>query len=119
MAGPNSPGGMSPADLTRREKVFRRDGFRCVYCGEVFETRLLSLDHVEPRMRGGDHSEGNLVTACLTCNAAKGAAPAWLFLADRGVERANFLRLATHVWPRLRRAVEEAAARPPKRDGKR
>jgi hypothetical protein len=119
MSEPGTPGRLSPADLSRREKVFRRDGFRCVYCGEIFEGRLLSLDHVEPRMRGGDHSEGNLVTACLTCNAAKGAAPAWLFLAERPVERANFLRFATHVWSRLRRAVEEAAARPAKRQGKR
>jgi hypothetical protein len=119
MSEPSPPGGSSRADLTRREKVFRRDEFRCVYCGETFESRFLSVDHVEPRMRGGDHSEGNLVTACLTCNAAKGAAPAWLYLAERPVERANFLRFGTHVWSRLRRAVEEAADRPPKREGRR
>jgi 5-methylcytosine-specific restriction endonuclease McrA len=103
--------GRPDPDLPRRARIFRRDGFRCVYCGEIFEERFLSLDHVEPRMRGGDHSDGNLVTACLDCNASKGAAPAWLFLADRPVERENFLRLATHAWPRLRRAIEEAAAR--------
>ncbi len=100
---------------SRRARVFRRDQFRCVYCGEQFEERLLSLDHVEPRMRGGDHSDGNLVTACLTCNAAKGAAPAWLYLSERPVERANFLQHATHVWPRLKRAVEEAANRQSRR----
>jgi hypothetical protein len=108
---------MAAEHPSRRLRVFRRDGFRCVYCGEIFEERGLSLDHVEPRMRGGDHSEGNLVTACLTCNAAKGAAPAWLFLSDRPVERENFLRYARHVWPRLRRAIEEEArrrSRPPR-----
>jgi hypothetical protein len=92
-----------------REEIFRRDGSRCVYCGNVFPPEQLSLDHVEPRMRGGDNSAGNLVTACRACNARKAGAPAWAFLAANPDERANFLRLATGVWPRLRRAVEEAA----------
>ena len=59
-------------------------------------------------MRGGDNSDGNLVTACRACNARKAGAPAWAFLANNPAERANFLRLATSVWPRLRRAVEQA-----------
>lgn len=109
---------MNGSEQTRRERLFRRDDFRCVYCGEVFESRLLSLDHVEPRMRGGDHSEGNLVTACLSCNASKGAAPAWLYLVDRPIERENFLRFGVHVWPRLRRAIEEAAERAERRRGR-
>ena len=92
-----------------RETIFRRDGMCCVYCGNVFPEAQLTLDHVEPRMRGGDNSAGNLVTACRGCNARKGAAPAWAFLAANPDERANFLRLATRVWPRLRRAVEQAA----------
>lgn len=96
---------------TLRERVLRRDGMRCVYCAEVWPEPMLTLDHVEPRMRGGDQSEGNLVSACRACNTLKGSAPAWAFLADRPVERAHFLELATGVWPRLRRAVEEAAAR--------
>jgi hypothetical protein len=62
-------------------------------------------------MRGGDHSEGNLVTACRSCNTRKAALPAWAFLADRPVERANFLHYATAVWERHRRAVIEAAKR--------
>lgn len=92
-----------------RGRIFDRDERRCVYCGEVYPAPQLTLDHVEPRMRGGDNSEGNLVTACRNCNARKGGAPAWAFLADNPAERANFLRFATGVWPRLRRAVEQAA----------
>jgi hypothetical protein len=98
-----------PDDLTMRERIFRRDGFRCVYCGEVFPGEQLSLDHVQPRMRGGDNSEGNLVTACQACNTRKGAQPAWSFLAELPDERANFLHYATAVWSRHRRAIEEAA----------
>ncbi len=97
------------SEAGRRERIFRRDGFRCVYCGGVFEADELTLDHVQPRMRGGDLSDGNLVSACRACNTTKAGAPAWAFLARRPLERQNFLRYATAVWPRLRRAVEEAA----------
>jgi 5-methylcytosine-specific restriction endonuclease McrA len=102
-------GGPEPEALRRR--VLRRDGFRCVYCGAVFPEELLTLDHVQPRMRGGDRSEGNIVTACRACNAEKGAMPAWAYLAERPDRRANFLRYAHAVWPRLRRAVIEAAVK--------
>ena len=94
---------------SRRQTIFARDGFRCVYCGRVRDVEDLSLDHVEPRVKQGDHSPGNLVTACAACNTEKGGRPAWEYLAERPEARANFLRYATHVWSRLRRAVEEAA----------
>jgi hypothetical protein len=102
----------------RRERVFRRDGFRCVYCGVEFPAAELTLDHVEPRMRGGDHSEGNLVTCCRECNRRKGGEAAWSFLPRHPELLANFLAAmeaadsahAAAVWPRLLRAVMEAAA---------
>lgn len=105
-----------PDDLTLRDRIFRRDGFRCVYCGNVFPGEQLSLDHVQPRMRGGDNSEGNLVTACHACNTRKGSQAAWAFLAELPDERANFLHYATAVWPRHLRAIQEAAraAKPPR-----
>lgn len=96
-------------ELPARERIFARDGHRCVYCAGVFPSEQLSLDHVQPRMRGGDNSDGNLVTACKACNGRKGSLAAWAFLAELPEERANFLRYATAVWPRLRRAVVEAA----------
>ncbi|MEE9202474.1 MAG: HNH endonuclease [Dehalococcoidia bacterium] len=55
--------------LTRFE-VFNRDRFTCQYCGR--ETRELTLDHVIPRSRGGQHSWENLVSACILCNHRKG-----------------------------------------------
>lgn len=99
------------AELSARERIFARDEYRCAYCAGVFPPEQLSLDHVQPRMRGGDNSDGNLVTACKPCNGRKGSLSAWAFLAELPDERANFLRYATSVWPRLRRAVVEAAAR--------
>jgi 5-methylcytosine-specific restriction endonuclease McrA len=98
-------------DDSLRDRIFRRDGFRCVYCGIVFPGEALSLDHVQPRWRGGDNSPGNLVTACREDNRRKGSMPAWAWLADLPDERENFLRYATHVWTRLRRAVEEEASK--------
>lgn len=100
---------MSAEPLPLRERVFARDEHRCVYCGLVLPPEQLSLDHVQPRLRGGDSSEGNLVTACRPCNTRKGSLPAWAWLAHNPDERASFLRYATAVWPRHRRAVLEAA----------
>lgn len=60
--------------LTRKE-IFARDGWTCVYCGRP--TRELTLDHVVPRHRGGEHSWENLVSACKPCNHRKaGRTPA-------------------------------------------
>lgn len=101
-----------------RDRVFARDEYRCVYCAESFPGEMLTLDHVEPRMRGGDQSEGNLVAACKACNQLKGSLPAWAFLADRPIERENFLTHGKAVWPRLRRAIEEAAVRSGRRNRK-
>jgi hypothetical protein len=103
---------MTPPAASLRERIFARDGWRCVYCGEVYPSERLSLDHVQPRLRGGDASEGNLVTACRPCNARKAHLPAWAWLAGLPEERANFLRYAGAVWPRHRRAVIEAAPPP-------
>lgn len=89
-----------------------------MYCGERFEPALLTVDHVQPRMRGGDRSGGNLVTACGACNARKGSLRLAEFLRIDEVARVNFFRLATpHVWPRIMRTVEEELARaaPPAR----
>ncbi len=91
----------------KRELVFERDGFRCVYCGGEFPVEALSVDHVQPRVRGGDRSGGNLVTACGGCNTRKGHRRLADFLADEPVSRANFFRYARHVWARHLRAVEE------------
>jgi 5-methylcytosine-specific restriction endonuclease McrA len=95
----------------KRSEVFARDGHLCVYCGEGPPEVELTVDHVEPRMRGGDNSSGNLVTACVACNRSKGGLPAWAWLQDREEERVRFLTRATYVWPRLRAAVREAAGK--------
>ncbi len=54
--------------LTRLE-VFNRDQYICQYCGK--EIRQLTLDHVIPRYRGGEHVWENVVSACIRCNRRK------------------------------------------------
>lgn len=92
----------------RKRKVLERHGFRCVYCAQVLPAEELTVDHVEPRVKGGDHSEGNLVASCVPCNTEKAGVAAWAYLATRPEQRSNFLTHARWVWPRLRRAIEEA-----------
>jgi len=91
----------------KRSQIFERDAGRCVYCGEQFPAEELTLDHVQPRVRGGDRSEGNLVTACKACNTLKGHRRLSLFLHENAAARENFFRYARHVWPRHLRLVEE------------
>ncbi len=69
------------------------------------------MDHVQPRMRGGDGSPGNLVTACRGCNARKAGRSLPQFLAEEPEARRNFFLLARYVWPRHLKAVAEELAR--------
>ena len=55
--------------LTRRE-IFIRDHHTCQYCG--IRAHDLTIDHVIPRSRGGQHTWDNVVAACRTCNHRKG-----------------------------------------------
>jgi 5-methylcytosine-specific restriction endonuclease McrA len=55
--------------LTRKE-VLQRDDHTCQYCGKRGSD--LTLDHVMPRHRGGQHTWENVVAACRHCNHKKG-----------------------------------------------
>jgi len=57
--------------LTRRT-VLARDQYTCQYCGAQPAKGRLTLDHVVPRSRGGEHTWENVVTSCIPCNQRKG-----------------------------------------------
>lgn len=59
-----------PVAFTRRN-VYRRDAYRCQYCGVRPGPDHLTIDHVVPRSRGGATTWENCVTACFRCNARK------------------------------------------------
>lgn len=56
-----------------RFEIFKRDGFRCIYCGATPQNMPLHIDHVEPVASGGTNDPSNLVTACGACNGGKSA----------------------------------------------
>jgi 5-methylcytosine-specific restriction endonuclease McrA len=55
-----------------RSNVYLRDGYRCQYCGEKFDAKGLTYDHVVPRCQGGRTEWSNIVAACHACNCRKG-----------------------------------------------
>ena len=61
---------------SKRLAIYLRDGFTCVYClrdlhrADPFE---VTLDHLQPRSKGGTHETTNLVTACRSCNSSRQA----------------------------------------------
>lgn len=64
----------TPLSSRLRFEVFKRDGFKCVYCGQTREGGArLHADHVRPVSAGGLNDLTNLVTACEACNLGKGA----------------------------------------------
>ena len=67
----------SDAKRIWRSQIKLRDKYKCVYCGSSEE---LTIDHVRPLCRGGETNSHNCVTACRTCNQAKGSLPVEQFL---------------------------------------
>jgi 5-methylcytosine-specific restriction endonuclease McrA len=55
-----------------RRNIFLRDENCCQYCQKQFPRQQLSLDHIQPRSRGGVDSWENIVCACRKCNVRKG-----------------------------------------------
>lgn len=53
----------------------------CHYCGE---DSTLSLDHLIPQFRKGEHSANNLVVACRSCNSSKGSLDLVEWMAKKG-----------------------------------
>jgi 5-methylcytosine-specific restriction endonuclease McrA len=69
-----------------RRGVLVRDGYRCAYCGR----RATTVDHVQPRSRGGGDTWLNTVAACAADNHRK---------ADRTPEQAGMALLVAPFEP--------------------
>ena len=54
-----------------RRNLYLRDDATCQYCGRRDRVGRLSIDHVQPRSKGGGTTWENCVLACLQCNATK------------------------------------------------
>jgi len=58
--------------LTRRT-VMMRDNYTCQYCGVRPPKNEMTIDHIIPRVRGGQTTWENVVCACRSCNLRKGS----------------------------------------------
>jgi HNH endonuclease len=102
-----------------RFEIFKRDGFRCVYCGSTPVQSVLRIDHVIPVADGGETNHVNLVTSCHDCNAGKGSTP----LEKRHIEKTmlteshrehgeqirEYLRVQKEIAEARRESAEELA----------
>jgi len=55
-----------------KSNIYLRDLYTCQYCGDTFDKKDLTIDHVIPRSHGGKTTWDNCVAACNDCNLAKG-----------------------------------------------
>ncbi|OWZ81549.1 hypothetical protein CDE51_10575 [Pasteurella multocida] len=56
-----------------RFEVFKRDSFKCQYCGKSAPDVVLHVDHINPVSNDGTNDIMNLITSCSECNLGKGA----------------------------------------------
>ncbi len=54
-------------------QLLRKTGFRCVYCGEVLNSKKkYTTEHKIARNKGGSNSPQNITNCCKRCNSMKG-----------------------------------------------
>jgi hypothetical protein len=62
-----------PLSKKIRFEVFKRDSFKCQYCGRSAPDVILNVDHIVPVAEGGTNDIMNLLTSCFDCNNGKRA----------------------------------------------
>lgn len=55
-----------------RFSIYKRDGYKCCYCGRTEDSDYLEIDHIKPIAKGGKSTYDNLQTLCRRCNKLKG-----------------------------------------------
>lgn len=58
-----------PAWTKTRARILARDHDTCGYCGQ----HATHVDHIVAKANGGTDDDSNLISACASCNLAKGA----------------------------------------------
>lgn len=64
------------------ELILSRCNNRCIYCH--IQSDKLTMDHLDPLMRGGKHAIENVAPACRSCNSKKQNTPYWDFVWEIG-----------------------------------
>ncbi len=86
-------------DQTINWNCFRRDGYRCRYCGNA--KIPLTVDHLVLWEEGGPSTEANMLSACKKCNKTRGntSYADWL-------KHAYYLKVSKGLAPEVRAANE-------------
>lgn len=61
----------SQASDTLRYQVLKEGGGHCALCGATVNDRMLDIDHIIPRSKGGKTEYSNLQVLCSRCNRSK------------------------------------------------
>ena len=64
--------GATQVEYIMDHKVYQRDEGICGICGEDIDQEDLTIDHIVPLIRGGQHTHDNVQATHRWCNAAKG-----------------------------------------------
>lgn len=99
-----------PLSKRTRFEIFKRDGFRCLYCFASPGEKVLRVDHVKPVADGGTDDPTNLVTACFDCNAGKGPVPLEERKFSTGIAKEEDREHAEQIreWLKIQQEVVEA-----------
>lgn len=75
-----------------RRSLFKRDDYKCQYCGCSPGSGELTIDHIVPKSRNGKTTWTNCVLSCVKCNSKK---------ANRTPEEANMKLLKVPKKPKF------------------
>ena len=57
--------------FTKALKIVEKTNGCCLYCKKELKFGQMSVDHIVPKVLGGDNSINNLALACKNCNHEK------------------------------------------------
>lgn len=77
-----------------QQKIWARDGFKCMFCLRKMGDVQLTIDHWVPLEKGGENVETNYISACRKCNKRKGMMTPEDFCRHQGL---NYEVLASYM----------------------
>ncbi len=66
------PNNLKTTPNLTNHSLFERDRYLCAFCGDNFNKKELSREHIVPLCQHGQDTWSNVVTACISCNSKKG-----------------------------------------------